>query len=569
MRISRPWTLLSACTWLTVIGFTACGGEDDKSDAGPEAGDLGSTCDLDDADGCDTDLECSATGDGGVCTYRAGSECKPNDDALDNGGCAEFAECKVPEAADGGRGEGGEGSEDGPAVCIVGEGGPCHPEAVYCDSGLTCAEIESGEHRCFAPLLFRGQVSDSSNGDPVSGAHVIAIDDEGVAVSDVAQSDAEGNYELEVPVVRDQDGIPLEATFTLRAEAQTYQPFPSGIRVALPISTSETEDDAGYYVVDNALTDVTLIPLDSDGLQSISGRVVALGERESIVGGVLVVASGSAGTVSAVTDRGGVFTVFNVPEGSYELAGYAADIQIERESVSVGNAEVTGIELLELDEDTTRVTGNIQIVNAPGGAVTSVILVVEDTFDANAARGEVPRGLRAPQRGAPNVSGDFVIEGVPAGRYVVLAAYENDDLVRDPDTSIGGTSFVTIEVNADQSESALPASFKVTEALAVVSPGKNEPEAVDAKPTLTWADDSSEEWYEVRVFDAFGNEVWNDLMVPSVNGNKQVTVDYAGPLDPGMYYQFRVSSWSESGNGEAAPLSATEDLRGVFFLPAP
>ena len=58
-------------------------------------------------------------------------------------------------------------------------------------------------------------------------------------------------------------------------------------------------------------------------------------------------------------------------------------------------------------------------------------------------------------------------------------------------------------------------------------------------------------------------------MVPSVSGNKQVTLDYEGPLDPGMYYQFRVSSWSESGNGEAAPLSNTEDLRGVFFLPAP
>jgi len=212
---------------------------------------------------------------------------------------------------------------------------------------------------------------------------------------------------------------------------------------------------------------------------------------------------------------------------------------------------------------------NIQIVNAPGGSVTSVILVVEDTFDANVARGEVPRGLRAPRSGAPNVSGDFVIEDVPAGTYVVLAAYENDDLVRDPDTSIGGTSFVTIEVSADQEQADLPASFKVTEALQVVSPGADAPEAVDAKPTLTWADDSSEEWYEVRVFDAFGNEVWNDLMVPSVSGNKQVTLDYEGPLDSGMYYQFRVSSWSESGNGEAAPLSNTEDLRGVFFLPAP
>ncbi|HEU5072565.1 MAG TPA: hypothetical protein VFU02_00290, partial [Polyangiaceae bacterium] len=429
--------MLSTCAWLTVIGFTACGGEDDKSDSGPSAGEVGSACDLEEGTGCHADLECTAKGDGGVCTYRAGSECNPGDDALDNGGCAELAECKVPEAADDGMGEGGAGAENGPAICIVGRAGTCDPEAPYCDTGLVCAEIESGEHRCFTPFVFRGQVTDSSNGDPIADAHIIAIDDEGVAVSDVAESDPAGNYELDVPVVRDSEGEPLEATFTLRADAQTYQSFPSGVRVALPISTTEADEDAGYYVIDNALTDITLIPLAADGLRAISGHVVALGERDSVIGGVLVVASGDEGTMSAVTDRSGAFTVFNVPEGSYELAGYAAGIQIERESVSVGDADVTDVELVELDEDTTRVTGNIQIVNAPGGAVTSVILVVEDTFDANVARGEVPRGLRAPRTGVPDVSGDFTIEDVPAGRYVVLAAYENDDLVRDPDTSIG------------------------------------------------------------------------------------------------------------------------------------
>ncbi len=61
-------------------------------------------------------------------------------------------------------------------------------------------------------------------------------------------------------------------------------------------------------------------------------------------------------------------------------------------------ADPSRIELAQLAEDTTRVTGNVQIVNAPGGSLTSVILVVEDTFDANAARGEV---LRACARRRP------------------------------------------------------------------------------------------------------------------------------------------------------------------------
>jgi hypothetical protein len=37
--------------------------------------------------------------------------------------------------------------------------------------------------------------------------------------------------------------------------------------------------------------------------------------------------------------------------------------------------------------------------------------------------------------------------GVPDGKYVALAAFENDGLVRDPDTSIGGTQIVHLTVS--------------------------------------------------------------------------------------------------------------------------
>jgi hypothetical protein len=236
----------------------------------------------------------------------------------------------------------------------------------------------------------------------------------------------------------------------------------------------------------------------------------------------------------------------------------------------VNSGDVDGVVLEEDATGTVRVTGNVQLVNAPGGAATSVILVVQDTFDADAARGEVPRGLRAPRTGAPDVTGDFVIENVPNGTYVVLAAYENDGLVRDPDTNIAGTDFVTITVDDGEGESlAISESFKVTEALTIFGPGAEAPEPVDSAPTLSWADDSSEDWYEVRVFDAFGDEVWSNLDVASVSGSDDVSVDYDGPLEVGMYYQFRVLSWRQPGGGDAAPISATEDLRGVFFKPAP
>jgi hypothetical protein len=79
---------------------------------------------------------------------------------------------------------------------------------------------------------------------------------------------------------------------------------------------------------------------------------------------------------------------------------------------------------------------------------------------------------------------------------------------------------------------------------------------------LTFADDSGEDHYEIHVFDAFGNLVWEDLAVPGVSGNRDVEVPYAGPpLASGMIYQFRATSIKQGG----APIARTEDLRGVFL----
>jgi hypothetical protein len=97
--------------------------------------------------------------------------------------------------------------------------------------------------------------------------------------------------------------------------------------------------------------------------------------------------------------------------------------------------------------------------------------------------------------------------------------------------------------------------------MTLVAPGADEPEAVTAAPTLEWVDDAGEAEYLVEVFDAYGNLAWS-LTLPAVSGPPTVTVPYEGPLEPGMYYQFRATSLSQGG----VPLSRTEDLRGVFFM---
>ena len=542
---------------LVLVLFVCAGCSDDEEKKDDEV----ESCDLD-APKCDDGLVCVAQEKGdALCQIPAGGACDPE---VEESNCRLNSEClDNPEAKD------DDAAPD--HVCLVVEAGECDPIEPFCAPPLTCAEIEGEEvQRCFAPLLVRGHVSDSMTSAGISGAHVIALDDEGVATTDVAPSGEDGEYELAVPVVRDGDGKPINASFTLRAAAQDYQTFPGGLRTALPLNTSDAAEMDDGWVVEGTPTELVLIALAGDGSQRrvVSGRLRASEDDDepevlAKLSGTLIVATGPV-TQSALTDRSGAFTLFNVEDGAYTLKGYAAGVDVTPLELDVAGEDEEDVELTATLRSLATVTGSIQLVNAPGGAKTSVILVVEDTFDDKFVRGDVPRGLRAPRSGAPNVTGAFTIADVPDGRYVVLAAFENDQLVRDPDTNIAGTDLVRIDVKG--AEVTLGESFKVTEALAIRSPGAELPEAVTKAPVLTWADDSSEDWYDVVVYNAFGDEVWRADKVPGVSGSEDVTVSYGGPLDAGMYYQFRVTSWRAPGGKNPAPISSTEDLRGVFYV---
>jgi hypothetical protein len=337
----------------------------------------------------------------------------------------------------------------------------------------------------------------------------------------------------------------------LRADASGYQTFPLAPRVALPIDVNTATGEPP--VVQNASTDIALIPLaDAAGLGSIAGKVIVDPGLDLNPAGALVVAGGSTGVV----DFKGNFVVFNVAAGSgVGVQAYAAGLQVEGAAVDVAaGKETAGVELYVKSAATAKVTGSVQIVNGNGFGVTSVVLALKDTFVANAARGEVPKGLRV-----GDVTGAYEFVGVPDGNYVILAAFENDGLVRDPDISIGGTSILDVTIAGGQS--VTKEGFKITGSLSTESPGKDAIDEVMGTPSFVWGDDSSEDYYEVRVFDAFGAKVWEKLDVPGVSGAKTVTAMYGGdPLKPGMIYQFRATSIGKDG----VPISQTEDLRGVF-----
>lgn len=512
---------------------------------GPAAGACVPTCDPANADACGADWACAPAGD-------RGNVCRP----LCTPGTATCAAGEVCQPLD-----------DGRAVCIL----QCSPDdPASCAGDRSCELRTDGAFACYDPVHLLGRVFDLATDDGIADARVFAADETGAAATDVAITGADGGYELTVPVTREPDGalVPGRGTFTLRVGAQDYENFPRGVRVALPIdAVALAVEGDGEWTVQNATTDVGLIPLPTPTRErgSIAGRVVA-----DAPGGVLIVAnSGTPNPPIGWSDRSGAYVVFNADVGTYVVKGYKAFLQLGPQStmVEVGQ-HVTGVDLTELPEvDTGAISGSINIVNGGACDGTSVVLVPEETYDDTLKRGEVATGLRAPAPpAAPDITGAWVIDGVPDGSYAVLAAFENDACVRDPDPGIAGTQVLHITVPDPLSGTRsfmLDGSFKVTGALEILDPGETEPEAVSAAPTFRWVDDSSEDAYDLVVYDAFGNEVWHPDPLPGVSGG-EASAAYAGPaLEPGMYYQFRVTSLRRGGT---QPISMTEDLLGVFFL---
>lgn len=469
--------------------------------------------------------------------------------------------------------------------CAEDEEKGCTPGTTEgCDEGFTCEEVVGEDPACFRPVELRGHVFDAATDEGVEGASVVCLDANGAARSGVAFTGEEGEFALRVAVPRTgPDGAPVAEQAVLRVAAQGYQWFAKPPRTALPVDLNAAApvDDDGDGEDDDALvvagpeTEVALIALPGGGAGvRITGRVTTDDDDlaydlddDGGVGGVLVLAEqGDAAVSTAISGEDGTFVLFNVPPGATTVSGFRAGIVVTPATVTPDD-DVEGVVLDAAEADLGSVSGKIELVNPEEGGDTSVILVVESTFDAAAVSGEAPAGLRA----AP-VRGDFVIENVPPGSYAVLAAFENDDLVRDPDETIGGTDIVYIDVPDDGSPVAIEKSFKVTGALVVESPGADGTEVVtDATVTFIWARDASAEGYEVRVYDVFGELVWEDTDIPKVTGSRPVTAtwDAAGAV-PGLVYQFRARSFHIENDGSRSYISATEDLKGVFrWLPGP
>ncbi len=445
-----------------------------------------------------------------------------------------------------------------------GEDEVCNPVAqTGCDDGLVCESVRDSSPACFAPVAVEGRVFDLSTNGGIAAARIVAVDVNGAAVSNVVTSGTDGAYRLPIPTERNADGTPIElGVVTLRADAQNYESFPGTVRQPLPVDMTFATTVEDSLVVKSTLTDIGMLTLtDGGGIGRIEGSV----DMPAGVGGVVVVAESNGMGYPVIAARNGDYAILNLPAGSYTVTAYAVDHNYVIGTAEV-NANTVKVDLDVSDEAASAVSGQVSIVNGDGASTTSVVLFVESTYDPLTGRGVSVPGLRAPRTGIPDVTGAFTIDGVPAGRYVVVAAFENDGLVRDPDLCISGTDDVHIEVPVS-SPLSISQTFKLTGALAVTEPGALGATLVEtANPTFRWVDDSGEDQYVVELFDSYGQRVWTKTM-PGVSGTSPSML-YDGPaLTSGMYYQFRVTSTASNGGGDVCNKSRTEDLKGMFYMP--
>src|SRR5215813_10517171 len=190
-----------------------------------------------------------------------------------------------------------------------------------CPSGEVCESVQNqNAPACFYPVQLQGHVSDLSTAAAIGGATVSALDDNGAPAATVAISATDGSYTLRIPSVRaDSTGKLVGRKVALRAAAKNYFNFPSGVRISLPIDTSAAAqaNASSPYLISGGQADIGLIALPSamQGRPSISGIVDVSPSQV----GVLVVAETTDVPISAIADKNGAFTLFNVAPGSVHM----------------------------------------------------------------------------------------------------------------------------------------------------------------------------------------------------------------------------------------------------------
>jgi hypothetical protein len=308
--------------------------------------------------------------------------------------------------------------------------------------------------------------------------------------------------------------------------------------------------------------DFQMNQMTTTGLGTISGQVTA---SSNPAAGVLIVASGTSGGYSSVSDKNGDYWIYNVPAGAYTVKAWKSSYNSSSASVTLvssGNSQ----------------NNNLTLTSGASGSVTGSITFLATTNI------EVDVSLVNPQTketipGLTTTTSNFnyTIINVPAGAYIARASYANDGKVVDPDWILkNGEPIVTVGTTA------ATMNFSVTGAVTLTSP-TNAPASTlpyginTTTPTFSWSAYSSTDDYVIEVSDVNGNVIWGgfssngtvkNILIPKTTTS--ITYDSDGKasqaLQNGHIYRWRIFASKDDSSDPRGwkIISVSEEQEGLI-----
>lgn len=298
----------------------------------------------------------------------------------------------------------------------------------------------------------------------------------------------------------------------------------------------------------------------------ISGKVQS---EDSPIGVLIIASSETHAYSSTITSTDGSYTILNVPEGNYIVQAFIRDYNSTSQNITVSTGTETNNTDITLSKGTSStVTGTISFLATENGEVDVALI--------HPLTKEVIPGLNTRTTDA-----SYEISGVPNGKYIARASFDNDTYVVDPDWIIKNG-----EPTVDATGQSIDLPFSVTGAVTIISPSVDSNtitpvEITEIPPTFVWNEYSSTSDYIIEVSDINGNVIWGGFTVDGTTITKNVSVpkgqlsvvfNYDGSasesLQVGRIYRWRVFASKDDSKDQNGwkLISVSEDQKGLFII---
>lgn len=363
-------------------------------------------------------------------------------------------------------------------------------------------------------------------------------------------TDASGNFSADL----------APGTYFLKFYKQGYEAVPPrGIEaVSFSVEVGGTAEQSAE-----------MSPVSVTDAGFISGKVAS---GSAGVAGVLVVAENAGDNIafSTVSDKDGNYSIYNVPQGSYQVKGYIINYSSNTIGADVVvNTETTGV--------------NIELTAGAAGSLSGAVRnLATDNKDVDVTLVHPITKETIPGLSTQTVSLNYTLANIPDGTYIARATYDNDQRVMDPDRIAKfGEPVVTFSGG-----NTITLTFDITGSITLNAP-TNEPtttqplEVTSTTPTFEWTAYSSTSDYVIEVVDvSTGNVVWGgfdnsgadpvkNIVIPSsqksIEFNEDGNASISG-LVVGRTYRWKVYA---SKNDQNSPvgwtlISSSEDQLGLI-----